>query len=44
MVSISRTDFFTPNQIGIFVNGIAGYSASAGQLNTGMTVLSWRQY
>ena len=44
MLSVSRTDFLTPNQIGIFVNGIAGYSSSNGQLDTGMTVLSWRQY
>jgi hypothetical protein len=44
MVSISRTDFITPNQIGIFVNGACGYSTSSGQADTGMTVLSWRQY
>jgi len=44
MLSIARTDYLTPNQIGIFVNGIAGYSSSNGQLDTGMTVLSWRQY
>jgi hypothetical protein len=43
MVSISRTDWITPNQIGIFVNSICGYSASNGQLDSGMTVLSWRQ-
>ena len=44
MVSISRTDFITPNQIGIFANSGAGYSASSGQNDTGMTVLHWRQY
>jgi len=44
MVSISRTDYLTPNQIGIFVNGLAGYSSNGGQLDTGMTLLSWRQY
>jgi hypothetical protein len=44
MVSISRTDWLTPNQIGIYVNGIAGYQSSGGTAETGMTVLSWRQY
>jgi len=44
MVSIVRTDWITPNQIGISVNSYAGYSSSSGQVNTGMTVLSWRQY
>jgi hypothetical protein len=44
MLSISRTDYLTPNQIGIFVNSASGYSVSNGQLESGMTVLSWRQY
>jgi hypothetical protein len=44
MASCSRTDFITPNQIGICVNGGDGYSSSAGQADAGMTVLSWRQY
>jgi len=44
MVSISRTDFITPNQIGICVNAGDGYSASSGQADVAMTVLSWRQY
>ena len=44
MVSISRTDWATPNQIGIFANGGCGYSASSGQADTGITVLHWRQY
>ena len=44
MVSISRTDYITPNQLGIFVNSACGYSSSYGQVDTGMTVLHWRQY
>lgn len=44
MVSISRTDFLTPNQIGIFVNSLAGYASTGGTVDTGMTVLSWKQY
>jgi hypothetical protein len=44
LLSIARTNWMTPNQIGVFVNGIAGYSASNGQVDTGMTVLNWRQY
>jgi len=44
MVSSSRTDYLTPNQIGIFVNSASGYSASGGQIESGMTVLGWRQY
>ena len=44
MASSSRSDWITPNQIGIFANGGAGYSASSGQLDSGITVLSWRQY
>ena len=43
MVSRARTDFFTPNQIGIYVNSLAGYQSSY-PVDTGMTVLSWRQY
>ena len=44
LVSISRTDWMTPNQIGIFANGGDGYSSSYGQVDGGITVLSWRQY
>jgi hypothetical protein len=42
LVSISRTDFLTPNQIGIFVNSGCGYNSPYADI--GMTVLSWRQY
>ena len=43
MVSISRTDFLTPNQIGIFVNSLAGYASTGSSADSGMTVLSWKQ-
>jgi hypothetical protein len=43
MVSLARTDYLTPNQIGFFVNSIAGYTTSI-YIDTGITVLHWRQY
>ena len=43
MVSLTRTDYLTPNQIGFFANGNPGYSTSY-YLDTGITVLHWRQY
>jgi len=44
MVSRPRTDFLTPNQIGFFVNGVAGYTSSGTNADSGMTVLSWKEY
>jgi len=43
-VSISRTDWIVPNQIGVYVNSYAGYSMSSGQQDTGLNLLHWRQY
>jgi len=42
LLSIARTDFITPNQIGMFVNSVCGNSSPYADI--GMTVLSWRQY
>ena len=44
VVSISRTDWLVPNQIGVGVNAYAGYSASYGQADTTLNILHWRQY
>ena len=44
IVSLSRTDFLTPDQIGVYVNAYAGYSASYGQSDTGLALLHWKQY
>jgi hypothetical protein len=43
IVSISRTDWLVPNEIGFFVNAYAGYIASYG-VPTGLNLLHWRQY
>jgi len=42
IVSIGRTDWIVPNEIGVCVNGYAGYSASYGQCDSGLNVLHWR--
>ena len=44
IVSISRTDWLVPNEIGVAVNSYAGYSASYGSNDTGLNLLHWRQY
>jgi len=44
VASVSRTDFIVPNQIGVWVNGYAGYSSGNGQNDTGLNLLHWRQY
>ena len=43
VVSISRTDWIVPNQIGIGVNSYAGYSSN-GSTDTALNLLHWRQY
>lgn len=43
MVSNSRTDYLTPNQIGFFANSNAGYYSSY-PVDTGITVLHWSQH
>ena len=43
IVSISRTDWLVPNEIGFFVNAYTGYIASYG-VPTGLNLLHWRQY
>ena len=43
MVSNSVTDYLTPNQIGFFANGLAGYYSSF-PVDTGITVLHWSQH
>jgi hypothetical protein len=43
MVSNSRTDYLTPNQIGFFANSLAGYYSSY-PVDTGITVLHWSQH
>jgi len=44
MVSISRTDWMVPNQIGVCVNAYAGYASSGARQDTGLNLLHWRQY
>jgi hypothetical protein len=44
VVSISRTDWIVPNEIGVCVNSYAGYSSGNGQNDTGLNLLHWRQY
>jgi len=43
MVSLARTDYLTPNQIGFLANSICGYTTST-YIDTGITLLHWRQY
>ncbi len=46
LVSLSSTDYLTPDQIGLIVNRYQSYTSSSPYLNIdmGMTVLHWRQY
>ena len=43
-VSLSRTDFVTPNQIGVSINTKSGYGSSGGSMNVGAAFLHWKQY
>jgi hypothetical protein len=43
VVSISRTDWIVPNEIGVAVNAYFGYTASYG-VPSGFNLLHWRQY
>mgnify|MGYP001020459242 CR=1 FL=1 len=42
IVSVTRTDHLTPNQIGIWVNAYPG-GGSSGYVDTGVTFLHWKQ-
>ncbi|MHB9044419.1 MAG: hypothetical protein ACYC35_00615 [Pirellulales bacterium] len=46
LVSLTSADYLTPNQIGICAQAKSGYSGSTPYFNidTGITVLHWRQY
>ena len=44
IVSLSRTDYLTPDQIGLCVEAKTGYSSSWGTIDTGLTLLHWKQY
>jgi len=44
LVSLSRTDYCTPDQIGVAVEAKTGYSSSWGAIDTGLTLMHWRQY
>jgi len=43
VVSLSRTDFLTPNQIGLWVNAYVGGGTSP-NFDIGLTLLHWKQY
>jgi hypothetical protein len=43
IVSTSRTDWITPNQIGLWVDSYPG-GGSSGYVDTGVTFLHWKQY
>jgi hypothetical protein len=42
IVSVSRTKYLTPNQIGLWVNSYPG-GGSSGYVDTGVTFLHWKQ-
>jgi hypothetical protein len=42
IVSVSRTEYLTPNQIGLWVNSYPG-GGSSGYVDTGVTFLHWKQ-
>jgi len=44
VVSLTRTDWCTPNQIGVAIEPRIGYSSSWGTADTGMALLHWKQY
>ena len=43
-LSIARTDWIVPNEIGVHVNSYAGYSSGSGQTDTALTLMHWKQY
>jgi hypothetical protein len=43
VLSISRTDWLVPNQIGVFANSYVGYGSGV-YIDTGINVVHWRQY
>lgn len=46
LISLSYTDYLTPNQIGFITQAYSGYAGNPlyRYIDTGMTILHWRQY